>query len=115
MDTFLQLNKRNPKWKCPVCSKIIYFNNLFIDQYFANILKEIGDNEDEESIQIFPDSSWRFFNNNNTRKRCPFSSPSSQNSQDYNDDQSDNGDEVVNPKKKQKLLSQEEVFDLTLD
>jgi len=53
--SYLDMNQRNPKWKCPVCSKIILHDDLIIDGYMEKILLEA---RRAETIKINPDASW---------------------------------------------------------
>jgi hypothetical protein len=35
---FVQMNEKKAKWVCPVCRKPAVFNELAIDEYFAEVL-----------------------------------------------------------------------------
>jgi len=53
--SYLDMNQRNPKWKCPVCAKIILNDDLLVDGYMEKILMEA---QRAETIKIVPDASW---------------------------------------------------------
>ncbi|KAI8065178.1 PINIT domain-containing protein [Gongronella butleri] len=47
--TFLLMNEQTPTWNCPICSRIMTWDDLVIDEYFASILKRVGN---VESMQV---------------------------------------------------------------
>lgn len=39
LDSFIRMNERTPKWQCPNCYNPANYNDLEVDNYFADILK----------------------------------------------------------------------------
>ena len=37
---FLQMNERKPTWQCPVCDKPALYDNLMVDGYFLEVIKD---------------------------------------------------------------------------
>ena len=33
------MNEKKPKWVCPVCNKPAYFENLFLDGFYIQLLQ----------------------------------------------------------------------------
>ncbi|PWN17941.1 hypothetical protein BCV69DRAFT_295601 [Microstroma glucosiphilum] len=54
---FFLSNEQSPTWSCPHCSKILKPEDLFIDGYFAHILKTVS--EDEDAVIVEADGSWK--------------------------------------------------------
>jgi len=38
-DTYLRMNEKKPKWVCPVCNKPAYFDSLFLDGFYIQLLQ----------------------------------------------------------------------------
>ena len=55
-DTFIQINRSNPKWQCAVCYQTLSTGTIVVDGYFDDILKNTPD--DCDIIQIEPDGKW---------------------------------------------------------
>ncbi|KAE8268933.1 hypothetical protein A4X09_0g3409 [Tilletia walkeri] len=55
-DTFFQLNEQTPSWNCPVCNNGINADDLILDQFVEDILKQVP--EDQDAIVVEPDASW---------------------------------------------------------
>jgi len=58
-DTYLRMNEKKPKWVCPVCNKPAYFENLFLDGFYIQLLqtqkfRSCGTND----IVLNQDASW---------------------------------------------------------
>jgi len=58
-DTYLRMNEKKPKWLCPVCNKPAYFENLFLDGFYIQLLQSqkfrtCGTND----IVLNQDASW---------------------------------------------------------
>jgi E3 SUMO-protein ligase PIAS1 len=49
-ESFLLLQEQAPTWTCPICSKIISFNGLAVDQYVQEILSKVK-NADQVTIE----------------------------------------------------------------
>ena len=54
--SFLQLQEQAPTWTCPICNKIVTFENLQIDQYVDDILKSTPKSVDQVTIE--PNGDW---------------------------------------------------------
>lgn len=54
-ESFLQLQEQAPTWTCPICSKIISYEALAVDQYVEEILSKVR-NADQITIQ--PNGTW---------------------------------------------------------
>ena len=54
--SFLQLQEQAPTWTCPVCNKIVTFDNLNVDQYVDDILKSTSRSIDQVTIE--PHGTW---------------------------------------------------------
>ncbi|CAG5113837.1 Oidioi.mRNA.OKI2018_I69.chr2.g7927.t1.cds [Oikopleura dioica] len=53
-DPYLRMNEKKPTWNCPVCHKKAYFNELVVDEYFAEICKKSKANE----VDFEPTGGW---------------------------------------------------------
>jgi hypothetical protein len=38
-DTYLRMNEKKPKWLCPVCNRPAYFETLFLDGFYIQLLQ----------------------------------------------------------------------------
>ncbi|KAF1813148.1 hypothetical protein P152DRAFT_448488 [Eremomyces bilateralis CBS 781.70] len=54
--SFLQLQEQAPTWSCPICSKNIKFDDLAVDQYVQEILKDTPKSLDQVTIE--PNGEW---------------------------------------------------------
>ncbi|KAK7573464.1 hypothetical protein V9T40_010655 [Parthenolecanium corni] len=54
---YLKMNEVKSTWQCPVCNKCCFYEDLFIDGYFANILRQGNFGSDVSEIQIEADGS----------------------------------------------------------
>ena len=54
LKVYLEFNKKSPYWKCPVCSKKLYWDDLFVDSYMQEILSLTKTDE----IELKPDGTW---------------------------------------------------------
>ncbi|KAL9079722.1 MAG: hypothetical protein Q9157_001395 [Trypethelium eluteriae] len=52
--SFLQLQEQAPTWTCPVCTKVISFEALVVDQYVQDILARTS----ADQVTIEPDGKW---------------------------------------------------------
>ncbi|PRP86037.1 E3 SUMO-protein ligase PIAS4 isoform 1 [Planoprotostelium fungivorum] len=59
LNSFLQVNKKFPKFKCPVCSNVVPYSDLIVDGLMKKILVGIKENEEADEIEMMPDGSWR--------------------------------------------------------
>ncbi|CAG8436902.1 11713_t:CDS:10 [Diversispora eburnea] len=54
---FFQMNEQVPTWTCPVCNSIIdSWEDIVVDGYFTDILKNTP--EDQDSVSIDPNGIW---------------------------------------------------------
>ena len=58
-DMYIKMNEKKPKWVCPVCNKPAYFEHLFLDGFYIQLLlspkfKALSTNE----IILNNDASW---------------------------------------------------------
>lgn len=54
--SFLQLQEQAPTWTCPICNKMVTFENLQVDQYVDEILKSTPKSVDQVTIE--PNGKW---------------------------------------------------------
>ena len=54
--SFLQLQEQAPTWTCPICNKMVNFENLQVDQYVDDILKSTPKSTDQVTIE--PNGEW---------------------------------------------------------
>lgn len=54
---YVKMNEVKSTWQCPVCNKACFYEDLFIDGYFANILREANFGSNVSEIQIEADGS----------------------------------------------------------
>ena len=51
------MNEQTPAWNCPICSKLLPFDQLQVDGFFQSILAACPSSIDEVSVE--PDGTWR--------------------------------------------------------
>ncbi|KAJ1033846.1 hypothetical protein NDA16_000054 [Ustilago loliicola] len=56
-ESFFSVNEQTPSWECPICHKTIKAEDLVMDGFVADILNKVP--QDEESVIVEPDGSWR--------------------------------------------------------
>ncbi|KAI4376140.1 hypothetical protein MLD38_013931 [Melastoma candidum] len=54
---FLEINTRNPLWRCPHCNRHVCYNDLRADHTLAKIMEEVADDINE--VIISADGSWK--------------------------------------------------------
>lgn len=59
MKSYLLINEKFPKFKCPACSKVTPFEELVMDGYFARVLQEVKNDEELEEVAIQPDGTYQ--------------------------------------------------------
>lgn len=70
LDTYLTINKNNPKFKCPVCNRTVSTSELVIDSFFKSLLEDSSlQNTDE--VEILPNGKWKAPESRGKRK-SPF-------------------------------------------
>lgn len=57
LETYLKFNEKVQKWTCPICSKQILVKDLLIDEFFADILRQVP--EDIEEIELEASGQWK--------------------------------------------------------
>ena len=58
-DLYLRMNEKKPKWICPVCNKNAYFEHLFLDGYYIQLLQSSKLRAiTENDILLNADASW---------------------------------------------------------
>lgn len=57
LNTYLLINEKNPKFKCPVCNKVAPYEEIVIDSYFQKMLDTL-ESEDLEA-EIEPNGSFK--------------------------------------------------------
>jgi hypothetical protein len=61
LETYLVLNKNTNSWKCPICSCSATIDHLFVDDYMFSILREVGSDDNGESVKINKTGEWDIF------------------------------------------------------
>lgn len=56
--SYIQMNRRKPKWICPVCYKPSLLKDLVIDKYFEEVLNSTDLKADTTEIQLLSDGTW---------------------------------------------------------
>ncbi|PNY29774.1 E3 SUMO-protein ligase pli1 [Tolypocladium capitatum] len=54
--SYLQLQEQGPQWLCPICNKVATFEQLAVDEYVRDILKNTS--KDLETVTIEPNGRW---------------------------------------------------------
>jgi E3 SUMO-protein ligase PIAS1 len=54
--SYLQLQEQAPQWECPQCNKSVPWDQLVIDHYILDILKNTS--ADTEQVTVEPDGQW---------------------------------------------------------
>ncbi|KAL4104149.1 hypothetical protein QTP88_019462 [Uroleucon formosanum] len=57
-ETFILLNKKNPKWMCPICNKSCLYDDIQILNYFFEIISSLSFRDDVNVIEVLADGSW---------------------------------------------------------
>lgn len=71
---YIKMNEIKSTWQCPVCNQTCFYENLFIDGYFMDILRSDKIKPDVRDVQISEDGSWETVASE-TKKRPKTSSP----------------------------------------
>ena len=56
-NSYLSINRNNPRFKCPVCNQRTNVNDLVLDSYMEAVLATSPESLDE--VEIFSDCSWK--------------------------------------------------------
>jgi len=64
--TFLSMNEKTPKWKCPICNISCMYDELEIQNYFLEIVTSPTLNVDCTNIQFISDGTWIACENDKT-------------------------------------------------
>ncbi|CAL8126132.1 unnamed protein product [Orchesella dallaii] len=54
---FLLMNRKNPKFRCPVCNNQLKFDDLRIDGYILDVVQSLS-KADGNDIELFADGKW---------------------------------------------------------
>jgi hypothetical protein len=57
-NSFIMMNEKKDKWRCPVCNKLAPYESLMIDGFFSEIVTSRRLPEDEHEIVLHNDASW---------------------------------------------------------
>lgn len=55
----LSASQKNPKWKCPICDKFCNYEDIIIQSYFLEIIKNPDVADDVDEVELLSDGSWR--------------------------------------------------------
>jgi len=66
--TFLKMNEKKSKWKCPICCKSYLYDDLQIDEYFWKIISSSNLKTGSTDIELLLNGTWNVCENteNNT-------------------------------------------------
>lgn len=78
--SFLQLQEQAPTWTCPICNKVVTFENLQLDQYVDDILKSTPRSVDQVTIE--PNGKWSQTSASNLAPQEPHERASSSDGED---------------------------------
>ncbi|SCV68046.1 BQ2448_167 [Microbotryum intermedium] len=53
---FFMINEQTPSWTCPICSKELRVEDLFVDGYLQHVLR--GCSSDVDQVSVEPDGLW---------------------------------------------------------
>eukprot|EP01119_Soliformovum_irregulare_P005502 TRINITY_DN17259_c0_g1_i1.p1 TRINITY_DN17259_c0_g1~~TRINITY_DN17259_c0_g1_i1.p1 ORF type:complete len:362 (+),score=52.03 TRINITY_DN17259_c0_g1_i1:2-1087(+) len=69
LESYLSINRKSPKFQCPVCSQDAQFDQLRIDSYFLRLLADSS----QTDVIVHPDATWTSATSSNPQspqKRC---------------------------------------------
>lgn len=55
---FLRMNEQKQTWLCPICQKLVKFDNIEIDEYFLNVVQNSNLSEECKHIVLSKDGTW---------------------------------------------------------
>lgn len=56
---FILINLENPIWKCPICLKPCFYDDLHIESFYQDIVDHPSLSNYSEEIEIYADGAWR--------------------------------------------------------
>ena len=60
-DTFLLMERRARKWKCPICTNAVKLCEVFVDGYASHVLEELKRlGEEDAEVEVDPNGFWRY-------------------------------------------------------
>ncbi|CAF1297088.1 unnamed protein product [Rotaria magnacalcarata] len=57
LEGYLRMNEKKPTWLCPVCNKQALYTDLFVDQFFIDIIGKCS--SDAKAIEYEPNGQWK--------------------------------------------------------
>jgi len=57
LDGYLRMNEKKPTWLCPVCNKPALYSDLFIDQFFIDVIAKCPSNA--KAIEYETNGQWK--------------------------------------------------------
>eukprot|EP01114_Cavostelium_apophysatum_P008482 TRINITY_DN2100_c0_g1_i1.p1 TRINITY_DN2100_c0_g1~~TRINITY_DN2100_c0_g1_i1.p1 ORF type:complete len:538 (+),score=106.56 TRINITY_DN2100_c0_g1_i1:105-1718(+) len=69
LQSYLAMNERVPRWKCPLCNRSALFKNLLIDTYVQKIMRSVP--SDTNEVEIQPDASWNIVGEKKRKAEAP--------------------------------------------
>ncbi|CAH1738368.1 unnamed protein product [Aphis gossypii] len=58
---FILMNEKKPTWKCPICNKPCFYNDLLVDNYFLEVVSSPTLKDCTNEVEILPDGTWRIY------------------------------------------------------
>jgi len=55
---WLTMNEKEKKWTCPICTKRLQLEDLYIDGYFKSIFEKISEETEVTEICVHPSGEW---------------------------------------------------------
>ena len=83
---FIQLQEQAPTWTCPICSKVVSYEALAVDQYVLDILQRTA--KSIEQVVLEPEGAWKEISDDAASQR-----DKSQPRAAYDDDDDDDSDD----------------------
>ncbi|CAF1044545.1 unnamed protein product [Adineta steineri] len=57
LEGYLRMNEKKPTWLCPVCNKPALYTDLFVDQFFIDVIGKCP--TDTKAIEYEPNGQWK--------------------------------------------------------
>ncbi|CAF1007176.1 unnamed protein product, partial [Adineta ricciae] len=57
LEGYLRMNEKKPTWLCPVCNKPALYTDLFVDQFFIDVIGKCP--PDTKAIEYEPNGQWK--------------------------------------------------------
>ena len=52
LESYLNYNRTQPDWECPICNKRAPLSELRIDEYMKEILQQIGNDDKGDTVRL---------------------------------------------------------------